>query len=313
MSQTMRGLVAMIAVSAIWGVIPLYYHLLAHVPPLEILSHRTLWSFLFFGAVLAAQHRLGAVPWLLRGRSAWVVAIGALMISTNWFVFILAIQIGKVVESSLGYYIFPLVAVSLGVVFLGERLSRGQVWAVGLAALAVVVLTLGLGVAPWIALILAFSFGLYGLVKKQLSAGPVVSVTAEVALLAPLALVWLAGLHSGLWQDGSGRAGAVFGRDWVTTALLMLSGPLTAGPLILFSYASRRITLSSVGLIQYINPTLQFLCAVLVLGEGITPWHGVAFTLIWAALALYTLESWRQDRASRNAARSAGTSPTTLT
>ena len=193
----------------------------------------------------------------------------------------------------MGYYIFPLVAVLLGAVVLKERLSRVQWAAVVLAALAVTVLTLGLGVPPWIALILSVSFGLYGLVKKQLSVGPVVSVTAEVLLLSPIAL----GI---LWQVHTGGTGA-FAASPRDAALLAFSGVLTASPLILFSYATKRVALATVGLVQYLNPTLQFLVATLVFEEVFTRWHAIAFAMIWTALVIYSLSALRQDRAARRA------------
>lgn len=309
MTEPRKGVLAMALASAVWGLSPLYYKLIAHVPPLEVLSHRTLWSLLFFGLILGWQGRLVLVPALLRGRGLLVVIVAAVMISANWFLFILSVQIGHTVEASLGYYIFPLVAVLIGLLVFGERLSQGQMVAVLLAVVAVVVLTTGLGVAPWIALALAVTFGLYGLIKKRLSAGPVVSVTAEVLVLSPLAGIWLWGLHSGTWAE-FGRDGGWFGRGLETSALLAFSGVITAGPLILFSYASRRVSMATLGLVQYLNPTLQFLCATLVFAEPFTPWHGIAFALIWGALALYSWESLRQDRAARSLSASVATSGT---
>jgi len=169
-------------------------------------------------------------------------------------------------------------------------------------------MTAGLGVAPWIAVILGVTFGLYGLIKRRLAAGPVVSVTAEVAVLAPLAAIWLGLVHLGLAPEV--RPGAWFGRDAWTTLLLAASGALTAGPLILFSYASRRITLATLGLTQYLNPTLQFICAVAIFGEPLTGWHALAFGAIWVALAIYSGAAWVQERASRRTASSVGTSAT---
>ncbi|MDZ4095446.1 MAG: EamA family transporter RarD [Paracoccaceae bacterium] len=309
MGDQQKGVLAMACACTVWGLSPLYYKLLAHVPPLEVLSHRTLWSALFFGLVLTGQGRLHLLPHLLRGRGLPIVAFAAVMISANWFLFIWSVQIGHTVEASLGYYIFPLVAVLIGVLVFGERLSRGQGLAVGLAVLAVLVLTVGLGVAPWIALALATTFGLYGLIKKRLAAGPVVSVTAEVLVLSPLAIGWLWGVQSGAW-DEFGRPGGFFGQDAATSGLLAFSGVLTAGPLILFSYASRRVTMATLGLVQYLNPTLQFLCATLVFAEPFTRWHAVAFLLIWLALALYSWETLRQDRAARSRVASVATSGT---
>lgn len=314
MTEAQKGVLAMVSACVIWGLSSMYYKLLAHVPPLEVLSHRTLWSLVFFGLVLAVQGRIGEIGTLLAsGRALATVGLAALAISMNWFFFIYSIQIGKAVEASLGYYIFPLVAVALGFLVLGERHSAPKWVAVGLACLAVTGLTLGLGVAPWVSLVLAGTFGLYGLVKRAVPAGPVVSVTAEVLLLAPLALVWLWGVHGAGWGGVTGRTLATFGRDLSDSLLLIASGPLTATPLILFSFASKRVSYATVGLVQYINPTLQFLVATLVFREAFTLWHGLAFGLIWTALLLYSGESLRQDRALRRAAISPSTSGTTRT
>lgn len=311
MAEAQKGVLAMVVACVIWGLSSIYYKQLSHVPPLEVLAHRTFWSLVFFGVVLALQGRLQElVRLLLAGRALFAVLFAAIMISANWFMFIYSIQIGKAVEASLGYYIFPLVAVLLGFFMLGEGLSPLKWVAVGLAALAVILLTLGLGVAPWISLGLAATFGLYGLMKKGSPAGPVVSVTAEVALLTPLALVWLWGVHTQGWTGLVGRNLGVFGSNWHDSLMLAASGVLTAGPLILFSYASKRVSLASVGLVQYLNPTLQFLVATLVFAEPFTLWHGIAFPMIWAALALYSVQSLRQERAARRASRSAGTSGT---
>jgi chloramphenicol-sensitive protein RarD len=187
--------------------------------------------------------------------------------------------------------------------FFGETMVGLQALAIAVAGVAVLVLTTGLGVAPWIALILAASFGLYGLVKKRLMVGPVVSVTGEVVILAPVALVvlWLR------YQGGE----AAFGRNALDTGMLVFSGALTATPLILFSFAAKRVAMATVGLIQYLNPSLQFLCAVLVFGEPFGFWHALAFPMIWAALALYSLAAWRQEKARTRAVSRASMSSTT--
>lgn len=311
MNEAQRGILAMVAACVIWGLSSMYYKLLAHVPPLEVLSHRTLWSLVFFGLLLTVQGRLADLGHLLaRPRALALVLVTALAISTNWFFFIYSVQVGHAVQASLGYYIFPLVAVALGFVFLGERHSALKWLAVALAFVAVGGLTWGLGVAPWASLALAFTFGIYGLLKRAVPAGPVVSVTCEVLLLAPLALVWLWGVHVQGWPGLTGRNLATFGHDLSDSLLLALSGPLTATPLVLFSYASKRVSYATVGLVQYINPTLQFIVATLVFREVFTGWHAAAFGLIWTALALYSAESLRQDRAVRKAAIRAGTSGT---
>ncbi|MCB1368261.1 MAG: EamA family transporter RarD [Rhodobacteraceae bacterium] len=306
MGEAGKGMLAMIGAATIWGLSPLYYKQLAHVPPLEVLSHRTLWSFVIFFVLLAGQGRLREFAHSLKDRRAvFQTALAGGMIALNWFVFILSVQTGHTVEASLGYYIFPLVAVALGALVLGERLSVAQWLAVALAALAVVVLTLGLGVTPWIALILSVTFGIYGLIKKRMAAGPVLSVTGEVLLLLPLALIWLAGVNLAGWVDVTARAGGYFGNNLHDTFMLFLAGLITAGPLILMSYAARRLTLSTVGLLQYLNPTLQFMVAVLVFRELFTAWHGFAFALIWAALVIYSSATWRREKLRRReAARS---------
>ncbi|SDX45751.1 EamA family transporter RarD [Roseicitreum antarcticum] len=309
LSETSRGLMAMVATCVIWGLSSIYYKLLSHVPPLEVLAHRTLWSLVFFGCVLALQGRLNLVRDILRSpRMLGLVALSGLLISVNWFFFIWSVQAGRALEASLGYYIFPLVAVAMGAAVLGERLSPVKWSAVALVALAVAGLTWGLGVAPIVSLVLAFSFGCYGLVKRWVSAGPVVSVTTEVMLLAPLALIWLYGAHALGW-GGQGAASGAFGRNWSDTALLMLSGPLTGGPLILFSYAGKRVTYATIGLVQYLNPTIQAVVATFIFLEPFSPWHGMAFGVIWVALALYSAETLRNDRAARRARVAAGTPP----
>ena len=294
MSQSVRPIAALLAVCLMWGLSPLYFHLVAHIPPLEVLCYRTLWSLLLLAGVLAVQGRLGRLRQAVTARATLGrVAVAAALISVNWFAFIYTVSIGQVLEASLGYYIFPLVSVGLGLVFYREGLTPLQWAAVALAALAVVILTTGLGVAPWIALVLASSFGLYGMVKRGIDLGPVTSVTAEVLLLAPLALIWLA--------THSDTLGAGF--SWHDQWLLALAGPVTGVPLILFAYAARRLRMSTVGLTLYLNPTLQFLCAVLFFGNVVTRWHAIALPMIWLALALYTVSLVRAESARRRGAR----------
>lgn len=302
MSEPVKGVTALIAACVIWGLSPLFYKAIAHIGPLEVQSHRVIWSLALFGLLLLFQGRIGEIVALLGRRRTLLLAIGAAVtISTNWFLFIVSIQVGRTVEASLGYYIFPLVAVLFGVLAFGERLNLTKWGAVGLAFVAVLVLTIGLGSVPWISLILAFTFGLYGLFKKWTEAGPVVSVTVEVLLVAPLAVIWLWGVHAWGWGGMFGRPGGIFGTNFRDSAMLMTSGLMTAGPLVLFSYASRRITLATLGLVQYLNPTLQFICAVAVFGEVFTKTHATAFGLIWVALAIYSAQAFVQERAARKA------------
>ncbi len=288
--QALLGVLAMVAACAIWGLSAIYYKLLSHVPAAEVLAHRTIWSAVFFAAILQARGRLRTLGALHRPRLALLVLGAALVIGLNWLLFISAVQTGHVVQTSLGYYIFPLVSVALGAMLFGERPTRAQGAAIALAALAVSVLILGLGVWPWISLALAISFGFYGAAKKVIPLGAMASVTAEVLILAPLALAWL-------WLAVPG-IGAFHG----ATALLLLgTGPLTGLPLILFSMASRRLSMASVGLIGYLNPSLQFFCATVLFGEVFTPWHAIAFALTWTALAIFSAEALARRRRLRRA------------
>ena len=263
MSETVKGFWALVAACAVWGLSGIYYKALGAVPPLEGLAHRTLWSVVFLCLVLAVQGQLGALKAALTGQKRLALCAAALTISANWFMFIWSVQSGHALEASLGYYIFPLVSVALGRIFLGERLSRGALLAVALA--------------------LALTFGAYGLIKKQIKLGAVVSVAAETALLAPFALIVLA---------GRGAEGA-FGADLTTSLLLAFSGVMTGGPLILFSYAAQRVRLGTVGLVQYLNPSLQLMVALLIFGETGTLWHAIALPIIWAGLAVYSAAAWR--------------------
>ena len=303
-SEAGKGILGIVAACTIWGLATLYYKAMAHVPPLEVLAHRTVWTFALFGVLLAVQGRFRTAVELIRGPGRGRVWLAAGIVAVNWGLFIWAIQAGHAVEASLGYYIFPLVTVLLGVAVLGERLTRGQGVAVALAAGAVALLTYGLGVAPYVALALALTFAPYMLIKKQMAAPAAVSVTAEVMLLLPLAVAWLA------LAQGGAVAGGWFGRDVYSTLMLPVTGLITGGPLILFSWGAQKVRLATLGVVQYLNPTLQAVVAVAVFGEAFTGWHQGAFALIWGALAIWSVEGWRQDRAVRSRSTSAGTSGT---
>ncbi|GHF44877.1 EamA family transporter RarD [Seohaeicola zhoushanensis] len=294
MSETGKGMMAVVGTFLIWGVSPAYYRLLSHVPPLEIMSHRVIWSLVLFSGLLAVQGRLGEVGAALRGRrQLGILVLASTLISANWFLFIYATQIDRVTETSIGYYIYPLLAVLLGWVVYKERLSLLQWLAVGLAGTAVALLTWGLGILPWFSLAIALSFALYGLSKKALTSGPVVSVTAEVLVMLPFICLVMVGIYA----SGPGH----FGWSLRDSLLLIGAGPMTAIPLFFFSYALRRVAMGTVGLMLYMNPTLQFLCAVFVFGEAFTRWHAIAFPMIWLALACYTWEVLRRERAARRA------------
>lgn len=279
--EARRGLLAMIVACVIWGLSGIFYHQLAHVPAIEVLSWRTVSSLVFLLMVMAALRRLGRVRTALSDvRVLRRLVLASAMISLNWFLFIFAIQSGQAMEASLGYYVFPLIAVLLGRLIFGEMLGPLQWVSVGLAGGAVAILAWGLGVAPWIALALALTFASYGVLKKGVGAGPLSSVTIEVLILTPFALIWMFGFGQGVnW-------------DLRTLALLAAAGVVTGGPLLLFAYAAQRVRLSTIGLVQYLNPTLQFGVATLILAEPFTLWHGVAFPMIWLGLALYSWAGW---------------------
>lgn len=292
MTEGAKGVIAMIAACTVWGLSGIYYKAIAHVPAPEVLAHRTLWSLAFFMVVLTVQGRLRLVPAMLISRDLPLVIASAVMISVNWFFYIWSIQTGHALEASLGYYIYPFVAVMLGSLVYREALRRVQWSAVALAALAVLVLTVGLGATPWVAFLLASTFGAYGLLKRRIEAGPVLSVAGEVVILAPFALAGLWAVHSG----HLGGAGGAFGANLHDTAMLAFSGIITGGPLMLFSYATKRVRMATVGLVQYLNPTLQFIAAALIFGEPVTFWHLISFPLIWVALVLYSASALRQQR-----------------
>jgi chloramphenicol-sensitive protein RarD len=277
---------------AIWGLFPLYWPLLKPSSAEEILAHRVVWS-LAVCLVLVAVLRGGArIRALLRDRRRTFALVGAaILISVNWYVYIWAVNHGHVVESSLGYFVNPLIAVVLGVAVLGERLRAVQWAAVGVGLVAVAVLTVDYGRPPWIALVLASTFGTYGLVKKIAGVAAVEALTVEtLVLFLPAAgyLVWLRG-------DG----GATFGSGGPAHTLLLAStGVITAVPLLCFAGAANRLPLTTVGLLQYLTPVLQFLCGVTVFHETMPPARWAGFALIWAALAVFTVDAVRHQRRS---------------
>lgn len=283
----------------LWGFFPVYWKLLAAVPALEVVAHRTVWGFATVALWVTIRRRWPeARAVAARGGTVLMLAGSAALIALNWLLYIWAVINGHIVESSLGYYINPLVNVLLGVFVLRERLSRPQAIAVTLAGVGVAVLTVGYGRFPWIALTLAVTFGLYGLSRKKVAADAVIGLLFETAILTPLAVGYLAILAAG----GVGALGTGSpGRD----ALLVLAGPVTAIPLALFALGARRLPLSVIGLIQYLSPTCQFLLAVLLYREPFTAAHAATFACIWAALALLTWDLTTRLRSIRAVADSA--------
>jgi chloramphenicol-sensitive protein RarD len=283
-----RGLAAAVSAYLIWGVFPLYWALLGHLPALEIIAHRVLWCAVSVSLWLFWSEGRGWLRRALAGRRVGRLLIASsLLISVNWGVYIWAVTNGRVVDASLGYFINPLLSVALGVGVLGERLNRVQWSAVTLAAVGVLWLTLSQGALPWIALVLASSFAVYGLIRKQVAVEAVPGVAIESLILTPVALGWLLWLAAA--QRGSFLAGSA-GQD----VLLVVGGVLTALPLIGFAYGARRIPYSLVGILQYISPTLQLLSGVLLLGEPFGSDRAIGFGCIWLALAVYAQDGWRR-------------------
>lgn len=281
----------------VWGFFPLYLRLLRPAGPVEVLAHRVVWSVLVVALILVALRRVALLRELLRRPRALAgSALAAVLIAVNWGVYIYGVDTDQVVETALGYFVNPLVSVLLGVAVLRERLRAAQWVALGIGALAVTVLTVDYGRLPYLALILALSFGGYGLTKKRLGFPAAEGMLVESAVLAPAALGYLG------WLASSGDL--AFGRVSVGhTVLLMLAGAATAGPLLCFAGAANRLPLSSLGMLQYLTPTLQLGCGVLIFHEPMPPVRLAGFALVWAALVVFTVDALRQAR------RRPGTTP----
>ena len=267
-----------------WGAFPLYFRALQRVPPLEILAHRVVWSALFLAALVTWARRWPEYRAAFSSaRSLATYALSAALVTSNWLLYIWAINHARVLEASLGYFVNPLINVLLGVLFLHERLRPRQLAAIGLAVAGVLVLVLRLGTFPWLALALALTFGAYGLVRKKAAIDPLVGLLIETSLVAPAAALFIGS------RLAAGQSG--LGVDARTTTLLLLAGVITSVPLIWFAHGVRSLRLSTVGLIQYVAPTLQFLTAVLVFKEPFAAAHALAFGCIWGSLAIYSADS----------------------
>ena len=293
------ALVAGVAAFTFWGTIPVFWKLLQTVPATEILAHRFVWTAIFLFLLLSWQRRWPEVLDYVRSRRAMTYCLSSgTTITINWFLFIWAVNTGRVLETSLGYFMTPLVNVLFGAVFLRERLTRWQLASVTLATIAVLNLTFGYGRFPWVALTLCFSFGLYGLLRKQSATAATPGLFLETTLLAPLAAAFLIFLH---------RKGVlVFGPDHLSVSLLLISsGVITGVPLVWFGYAARHLRLTTIGFLQYLAPTCTFFLGVFLYHEPFTTVHLVTFTLIWIALAIYTADAiwrWRAQRQPATAA-----------
>ena len=280
---------------SLWGLLPLFLKMLDHLPTVEVLAHRALWSVPIAGTVLLALGRTADVTAALRSpRKLGMAAMTASLISVNWGIYVWAITSGRAVEAALGYYINPLMTVALGAVFLGERLSRAQVAAVALAAVAVLILTVEADGFPWISLALASSFAIYGFLRKTLPIGPSQGFFLEVTILSVPALAYVA------WLAAHGENHFVPSEPQ-DMLLLMLCGPATAVPLLLYGFGAKLLRITTIGIMQYVSPTMVFLIAVFVFREPFSASKTVAFLLIWTALGLY---SWAM--LSRPSAREGG-------
>ena len=284
-----RGIAYGLAAYGLWGTVPLYWPLMAAAGPLEILAHRIVWSLVLAGLLLLVLRKRGWWRSIATPRILGLLTLAAIMIALNWGLYIWAVNSGHVVEAALGYYINPIVSVLLGVLVLHERMALGQWIAIGLAGIAVIVLAVDYGHLPWVALILAPSFGFYGLLKKQVDSGALETMTVESALLTPVAIGYL------LWLQATGSL--VFGHQGMGLSLLLAStGLVTLTPLLLFAAAATRLPLSTVGLLQYVTPTAQFVLGVYYFGETMSVARWLGFGLVWAALVVLTVAGLRDAR-----------------
>ncbi|MFI6828838.1 EamA family transporter RarD [Kribbella sp. NPDC050241] len=290
MPEQRRGFIYGFAAYLIWGLFPLYWKLLDHSGAIELLAHRVLWSLVTIAILVVVLRKFGQVKALLREpRRRWPLTVAAFLISVNWGTYIWAVNHGRVVETSLGYFITPLFTVLLGVVVLKERLRALQWVALSVAFVAVAGLTIENGRPPWVAIILTFSFGFYGLTKKQAGAGAIEGMAIESATVAPLALVAVVVLgaqgESTVTHHGAGYL-----------TLVLLTGPITAVPLLLFGASATRVPMTTLGLLNYIAPIMQFVCGVLVFHEEMSPMRWAGFGLVWLALVIFTIDSMNRRR-----------------
>ena len=293
-SHMRTGLFYAIITYLMWGMLPLYFNLMADASPVEIVASRVVFSLIFCAALLPMLKLTGGFVEVLRNRRATLVLFAAsLLIGVNWFIYVLATTTGRTIDASLGYFINPLVSVSLGVIFLKERLRVAQWVAVGLSAVAVLIMSVVYGQVPFIGLGLAFSFGIYGLLKSRVggTVAPVVSLSLETLLLIPvalLALVWVQGTGQSTMFTAPGRF-----------LLLASTGVVTAVPLIAFAAAAKRLPLTVIGMVQYLGPSIQFFLAVFVLKDHIGTEKWLGLSIIWVALVIFTADAVRASRTSR--------------
>lgn len=287
--QHKLGLLFGLLAYVLWGAFPLYFALLDAVSPLEVVAHRIIWTLVFLVIVITVAKTWRSVRRAFTKRTLGLLIGAAVFISINWLFYVYAVATNQVVQASLGYFINPLISVALGVILLRERLRITQWVAVGIAVLAVAVLTVSYGSVPWISLILGFSFGMYGLLKKLANVGSTESLAIETAALAPFALALMS-----VWE-ANGQAAFILD-GWQISILLVLLGPVTAIPLLAFGGAATRIPLSTVGLLQYITPIFQFSIGVFVFGEAMPDSRWLGFFIVWAALVVFSIDAYHHSR-----------------
>lgn len=290
--QSNNGIALAVGCYCIWGMLPLYFKFLHTVSPVEVVAQRIVWSMVLVLVLIALRTGLSSLVAVLRdGKLMKPLTVSACLILVNWLVYVWAVHADHVVAASLGYFLNPLINVVLGVTFLGERLRRGQVMALVIALIGVSILAFAAIDTLWISLVLGLSFGLYGLVRKVTRVAPMRGLAAETTVLAPFALAYLA------WIASTGQM--AFGTGATVTTLLVLAGAITAMPLLLFAMAAQHLSLSAMGVIQYIAPSIQFLTGILLFDEDLNRGQLFSFLLIWIGLILFTVDSIRAARASR--------------
>lgn len=291
--ETRRGVLFAIAAFTIWGIAPIYFKAVAHVPAFEVLAHRVIWAFVLVFVLLIFTGKLrGLVDALKTPKLIFRLAIAALLVGFNWLLFIWAVAHDFILDASLGYYINPLLNVAIGMLFFSEQLRRLQVWAVSLAVIGVAIQIISFGSVPWIALTLAGSFSAYGAIRKKLPFDSLTGLWLEVLILLPLILlyfVFFAGATSHHMLQNT----------WQLNVLLIMAGVITTVPLLFFTGAAKRLRYSTLGFFQYIGPSLMFLLAVFVYGEAFTIDKVVTFIIIWSALGLYSFDAIKMRQESR--------------
>lgn len=287
--DTRAGFFYALSAYLLWGFLPLYMKAMHEIDPVQIIAHRVFWSLPVAAFILWWLGRTKDIlPTLKDPKKLGVLAITASIISINWGLYVWAISVERTLETAMGYYINPLITVAMGAAFLGDRFTRAQMLALAIATAAVLLLTIKAGFFPWISLVLAFSFATYGFLRKTVDVGPTQGFLVEVILLSPIALIYI------LWLQSIGQ-GVFLDSSW-HTLILMGCGPVTAIPLILYAFGAKGLKLSTIGLMQYIAPTMIFIIGIFVFKEPFGFWQGVSFAMIWLSLAIYSWSAFSQSR-----------------